>query len=61
MKTNSTRGKTYLTVPFAEKDEAKDLGAKWDPDIKRWFVPMGFDVSDFSRWLPTDESRASER
>ncbi|MGH3569617.1 MAG: DUF5710 domain-containing protein [Pseudonocardia sp.] len=27
----------YLDVPFAEKDDAKALGARWDPAEKRWF------------------------
>ncbi len=26
-------------VPFSEKDEAKSLGARWDPEIKLWFDP----------------------
>ncbi|MFD0922421.1 DUF5710 domain-containing protein [Saccharopolyspora rosea] len=25
----------WLDVPFAEKDEAKSLGARWDPAEKR--------------------------
>lgn len=29
----------WLDVPFAEKDEAKELGARWSPDAKRWFAP----------------------
>lgn len=29
--------KVYLRVPFNRKDEAKDLGAKWDNTTKRWF------------------------
>lgn len=28
-----------LTVPFAEKDEAKRLGARWDGERKLWYVP----------------------
>lgn len=59
MKNDYTRGKTYLDVPFEEKDEAKALGAKWDPDIKRWFVPQGIDVEDFSQWLPEEKVKAS--
>lgn len=27
--------RVYLDVPFEEKDEAKKLGAKWDPDKKK--------------------------
>ena len=31
--------KSYLEVPFEEKDEAKELGAKWDPEIRKWYAP----------------------
>jgi hypothetical protein len=31
--------RVYLDVPFGEKDEAKALGARWDPAVKRWFDP----------------------
>jgi hypothetical protein len=44
----------YLTVPFAQKDEAKALGARWDPASKRWYVPDGIDKSLFQRWHATD-------
>lgn len=30
--------KIYLAVPFVEKDEAKKLGAKWDGEIKKWYI-----------------------
>lgn len=30
--------KTYLNVPFAEKDFAKRYGAKWDAAAKKWYV-----------------------
>ncbi|MDN2677946.1 DUF5710 domain-containing protein [Janthinobacterium sp. SUN033] len=42
-----------LNVPFSEKDEAKQLGARWDATLKVWFVPDGVDSSAFGRWLPT--------
>ena len=29
--------KTYLNVPFTEKDIAKKLGAKWDFKVKKWY------------------------
>lgn len=32
-------GREYLDVPYAEKDDAKVLGARWDPQAKRWFDP----------------------
>ena len=30
--------KYCLDVPFSEKDEAKEDGARWDPMIKKWVV-----------------------
>lgn len=41
-----------LEVPYQEKQEAKDLGARWNSDIKKWCVSQHIDVSSFSRWLP---------
>ncbi len=40
-----------LNVPFAEKDEAKNLGAWWDADIKKWFIPKGVDPKPFVQWM----------
>jgi len=42
--------KTYLNVPFAQKDEAKALGARWDAVPKKWFVPADKDITLFARW-----------
>ena len=44
-----------LEVPFEEKDEAKRIGAKWDPDLRKWFVPNGIDSKPFSKWIPDEE------
>ncbi len=40
-----------LKVPFAEKDEAKALGARWGPQAKVWYVPEGNETAPFARWL----------
>lgn len=42
--------KIYLNVPFAQKDEAKALGARWDAVQKKWFVPSDKDITLFARW-----------
>lgn len=42
--------KTYLTVPYAQKDAAKALGAKWDAQQKKWFVPGHLDIALFAQW-----------
>jgi hypothetical protein len=42
--------RTYLSVPFAQKDEAKALGARWDAANKKWFVPADRDITLFTKW-----------
>jgi len=46
----SGRAVTVLNVPFAEKEEAKQLGARWDPKRRKWYVPAGVDAAPFARW-----------
>lgn len=43
--------RTNLKVPFAEKDEAKKLGARWDATRKLWYVEDKEDMSPFARWM----------
>lgn len=43
---------TYLNVGMIEKDAAKSLGARYNPDLKKWFVPAGVDLTPFQNWLP---------
>lgn len=49
---NPAKEKTFLAVPFKEKNQAKKLGAKWDKENKLWFAPEGTDLNQLSRWLP---------
>lgn len=48
------RAVLFLNVPFAEKDEAKRLGARWDAAARKWYVPHGTDVNLFSKWWPEE-------
>lgn len=45
-----------LNVPFHEKDEAKLLGAKWNPKEKIWYIDLCFEdlgtLNDCARWDP---------
>ena len=43
---------TYLEVPFRQKDEAKALGARWDANARKWYVPEGRELGPFNAWLP---------
>jgi hypothetical protein len=50
---------TILNVPYAEKDEARALGARWNPTRKKWYVPDGVDAAPFERWLAPDAATAA--
>lgn len=41
-----------LKVPFAEKDAAKAAGARWDSNLKVWYVIDPPDLNRFARWVP---------
>lgn len=41
----------YLTVPFEQKELAKQLGAKWDPKEKKWYVESQNDYVKFKEWV----------
>jgi hypothetical protein len=40
-----------LKVPYAEKDQAKALGARWNNERKVWYVPDGTVSTPFERWI----------
>jgi len=48
-----------LKVPFAEKDAAKKLGARWDAATKVWYVIGKEDMAPFSKWSPTPSELSS--
>jgi len=50
MPTSSSR--KMLTVPFAQKEKAKALGARWDPQQRCWWIPSEIDPAPFARWIP---------
>ena len=41
----------WLDVPFADKDEAKRLGARWDGEARRWYAPRP-EMAGLARWAP---------
>ncbi len=46
----SSVARTYLFVPFKEKDEARALGALFDPQKKAWYILDDLDSAPFKRW-----------
>jgi len=45
-----------LITPFAEKDVAKALGARWDAAKKCWYIVDVDDLTPFMRWIPNLEA-----
>ncbi|KTD34695.1 DNA primase TraC [Legionella moravica] len=52
--------KFYINVPYSEKDLAKELGAKWDPIKKSWYVPHGLNQSNFEKWTPQNNAKNAD-
>lgn len=46
-------GPVYINVPYEEKDEAKALGARWDSEKKKWYIPEGIKSEGFNKWQRT--------
>lgn len=44
---------TYLAANYKDREQVKSLGARWDPEQRKWFVPGGRDLAPFAPWLPS--------
>lgn len=54
MRSSGAEARFYLQVDRSEKDQAKGLGARWDPRNSAWYVPAGVDPGPFSQWWPQE-------
>lgn len=50
----------YLDVPYKEKDIAKELGAKWNHEIKLWYIESHLNKSLFNKWLKEDDKNIAQ-
>lgn len=46
----------FLNVPYSQKDEAKQLGALWNPIEKKWYVKNKKDYPKFMKWMTEETS-----
>jgi putative DNA primase/helicase len=58
---SATTTPTFLAVPYAEREAAKALGARWDRATKAWFVPTGVDTDPFRKWEATAQPAQDPR
>jgi hypothetical protein len=49
-----------LVTPFAEKDAAKALGARWDSTRKLWYIVDVADLTPFLRWIPDMDAATAD-
>lgn len=47
---------TYIEIPYDDRNEAKELGARFDGTTKCWYIPKGVDESKFSKWKKLSEA-----
>jgi putative DNA primase/helicase len=47
---DDSAGRALIDVPFKEKNQAKELGAKWDRQQQSWYIPAGVDAAPFAKW-----------
>ena len=40
----------YLNVPYEDKEEAKELGCKWNAKRKKWFIENPKDRALYKKW-----------
>lgn len=60
MKVKTTM-RTNLKVPYAEKDEARKLGARWDAARKTWYVENVENIAPLMRWMPKHLTEPARR
>ena len=54
-----------LSVPFAEKDNAKAAGAKWNSGLKTWYIERrrgdsGYGLPELAKWTCPNDKRFLE-
>ncbi|WP_310386921.1 exodeoxyribonuclease VII large subunit [Roseateles sp.] len=42
---------TLLKASYQDRSRVKELGARWNPELKTWYVPEGMDLAPFAPWL----------
>ena len=52
--------RVYMVVSFAQKEDAKALGARWDRQEQSWYVPAGVDAAPLLAQWPQREEVAPQ-
>ena len=49
----------YLEITYAQKDEAKPFGVRWDPKEKLWYFPGDVLPKELERFRPANASKGA--
>jgi hypothetical protein len=49
--TKISKKKVFLKCSYADKEQAKALGASWDAAVRKWFVSPGHALHPFEQWM----------
>ena len=60
-KASQQAGGTYLNVPYEQRELAKQHGAKWNPDKKKWYLPPGVELADEIKHFRQDSSPLAQQ
>lgn len=47
----------YLAIPIDDKDIAKNLGGRWDPEKRSWWIPPGSELEIVAKWFEKEKTR----
>lgn len=54
--------KIFVSCPYTQKEEAKALGAKWDPVNKKWYAPSNEVYGKLKKWhVPSSDKKPYSR
>src|SRR5271165_1559265 len=53
--------RTYLAVPYEDRNQVKSLGGRWDREAKAWYVPPGRGSEQFRQWAIPDAPAEHDR
>ena len=50
----------FLQVPYQARQQAKALGARWDPQAKKWYVFSEAQLKACRRWATSETAEPSD-
>lgn len=49
--------RVYLEVSYKDKNRVRLMGARYDGELKKWYIPPGAKIEIFREWLIDEEKK----